>query len=89
MSAILKGLLQPAIQGVLTSAATPGVASPAPDPIIAQTLLADKLSTAIAIAVQTYLLTSVTVIPGQAVLTTGGPTNQAGATSTPGKLLAP
>lgn len=88
MSAILKGLLQPAIQGVLSSIVTPGPASPAPDPIAAQVILADKLSTAIAAAVQVYLTTSVTVIPGQIVPTFGGPTSQVGATSTPGKLLA-
>lgn len=63
MSAILKGLLQPAIQGVLTSVATPGPASPQPDPMIAQAVLADKLSTAIATAVQQYLTNNVTTQP--------------------------
>jgi hypothetical protein len=85
MSAILKGLLQPQIQSVVSSLAVPGPASPLPDPLSAQTVLVDRLSTAIAIAVQQYLTTSVTVIPGQAVVTTTG----AGATTTPGKLLAP
>jgi hypothetical protein len=89
MSAILKGLLQPAIQGVLTSVATPGPASPLPDPISAQAVLADKLATAIALSVQQYLTNNVTVIPGQAVVTAGGPTAQAGATVSPGVLLAP
>jgi hypothetical protein len=89
MSAILKGLLQPQIQSVVSSLAVPGPASPLPDPISAQTVLVDRLSTAIAIAVQQYLTTSVLVIPGQAVVTAGGPTAQAGATTTPGKLLAP
>lgn len=48
----------------------------------------EKFSQAIAAAVQKYLQANVTVIPGQAVLTAGGPTNQAGATTAPG-ILSP
>jgi hypothetical protein len=90
MSAPLKALLQPQILKVFQeSASMPGPTSGYPDPISAQLLLADKLSTAIALAVQQYLTTSVTVLPGQTVVTAGGPTNQTGLTTTPGKLLAP
>jgi hypothetical protein len=89
MSAILKAYLQPQIQGVVSSLAVPGPASPVPDPITAQAVLVDRLSTAIALAVQQYLIANVLVIPGQTVVTAGGPTNQVGATTTPGKLLAP
>jgi GTP1/Obg family GTP-binding protein len=85
MSVILKGLLQPQIQSVVSSLAVPGPASPAPDPISAQAILVDRLSTAIAIAVQQYLTTNVTVIPGQ--VTVGGPSTQV--TTTPGLLNAP
>lgn len=88
MSAILKGLLQPQIQTVLTSFGSAVYAGP-PEGASAQALFADRLSTAIATAVQQYLLTNVTVVPGQAVVTAGGPTNQAGATTTPGILSAP
>ena len=88
MSAILKGLLQPQILAVLQSYGSPQYAGP-PDPIVAQNLFADKLSTAIAIAVQQYLLANVTVIPGILVATVGGPTNQVGATTSPGILQAP
>lgn len=41
-------------------------------------------------AVQQYLTANVTVIPGtQLVVTAGGPSAQAGTTTTNGKLLAP
>jgi hypothetical protein len=52
-------------------------------------LFADKLATAIATAMQQYLLSNVTVIPGIPVVTAGGPTNQVGATTAPGILQAP
>jgi hypothetical protein len=58
MSAILKGLLQPQILTVLQSYGTAQYIGP-PDPIAAQVVFADKLSTAIAVAVQQYILTSV------------------------------
>lgn len=44
----------------------------------------------IAVAVQKYLRDNVRVTPGtQAVVTTGGPTTQAGTTITPGLLTTP
>ncbi len=92
MSEPLKGLLQPAILGVfksMTSGASPDATATNKDPISAQDILAEKLAEAIAVSVQQYLLTQVTVIPGQVVPTTGGPTSQVGATTTPGKLNAP
>jgi hypothetical protein len=88
MSQILKGLLQPQIQSVLSSFGGPEYIGP-PEGVSAQTQFADRLSTAIAIAVQQYLLTNVTVIPGIPVITAGGPTNQVGATTAPGLLQAP
>jgi hypothetical protein len=89
MSVILKGLLQPQIQSVVSSLAGAGPSSPLPDPLSAQVVLVDRLSTAIAIAVQQYLTANVIVAPGQVVVTAGGPTNQTGATTTPGTLIAP
>jgi hypothetical protein len=91
MSAILKGLLQPQIAGVV--AANSAVTATNPGDVAAQRAkLVDELASAIAIAVQQYLL-QVTVIPGQAVVvtTSGGPTNQAGGGTTvsPGLLNAP
>jgi hypothetical protein len=88
MSAILKGLLQPQIQTVLASFGTEAYLG-SPNPTTAQTVFAEKLATAIAIAVQQYLLTNVTVTPGQLVVTAGSPTAQAGSTTTPGILNAP
>lgn len=88
MSAILKGLLQPQIQSVLSGFGTETYAGP-PTGAESQTVFADKLATAIAAAVQQYLATNVTVIPGIPVVTTGGPTNQVGATTAPGILQAP
>lgn len=88
MSAILKGLLQPQILSVLQSygtneyiesEGTTGTAA------TAQIKFADRLASAISIAVQQYLLSNVTVNPGQAVVTnTGG-----GSTVSPGILNAP
>jgi hypothetical protein len=49
----------------------------------------DKLANAIAKAVQTYLLSNVSVAPGQVVVTAGSPSTQTGATTTPGTLIAP
>jgi hypothetical protein len=92
MSAILTGLLQPQISKVLTSFGSTSYSGP-PDPALAQQKMVLELSQAIALAVQQYLTTNVTVIPGQGVTvaTTGGPTNQVGGgvTVTPGALLAP
>jgi hypothetical protein len=88
MSAILKGLLQPQIQSVLSSFGTEIYAGP-PNGTAAQTVFADRLATAIATAVQQYLVTNVTVTPGIPVVTAGGPTNQVGATTAPGILQAP
>jgi hypothetical protein len=88
MSAILTGLLQPQIAKVLTSFGATSYSGP-PDPALAQQKMVLELSQAIAVAVQQYLTVTVTVIPGQVVTTVGGPTNQVGATTTPGKLLAP
>lgn len=88
MSQVLKGLLQPQIQAVLTSFGSAVYAGP-PEGTSAQIVFADKLATAIAIAVQQYLTTNVTVLPGIAVVTAGGPAAQAGATTAPGILQAP
>jgi hypothetical protein len=88
MSAILKGLLQPQIQTVLSSFGGATYVGP-PEGVSAQTLFADRLSTAIAVAVQQYLITNVKVTPGIPVATAGGPTNQVGATTAPGILQAP
>lgn len=88
MSQILKGLLQPQIQSVLTSFGSAAYSGP-PDGTAAQTLFAEKLATAIATAVQQYLIQNVKVNPGIAVVTAGGPTAQAGSTTSPGILQAP
>jgi hypothetical protein len=68
MSVILKGLLQPQILAVLQSYGSPQYIGP-PDPVAAQVLFADKLATAIAIAVQQYILTSVVTIPAPGPVT--------------------
>jgi outer membrane protein OmpA-like peptidoglycan-associated protein len=88
MSATLAGLLQPRILSVLRSFGSEEYNGPT-DPAAAQAKMAQELSQAIAQAVQQYLLISVTVTPGQAVVTAGGPTNQVGSTTTPGKLTVP
>jgi hypothetical protein len=92
MSAILKGLLQPQIASVV-AANTTATAASAGDVTAQRAKLVDELATAIAIAVQQYLLQSVTVIPGQAVTvaTKGGPSSQTGGgiTVSSGKLNAP
>jgi hypothetical protein len=92
MSAILTGLLQPQVLGALQSFGTSEYTGPI-DPAAAQAKMAAEISRAVAVAVQQYLTTNVTVIPGQGVTvaTTGGPTNQVGGgvTVTPGALLAP
>ena len=61
MSAILKGLLQPRIQQVLADFGSGAYSGP-DNPAAAQTRLADELSTAIAEAVQLYLLQHVTTV---------------------------
>jgi hypothetical protein len=48
--------------------------------------LAIAISNAVSKGVQQYLLSNVTVIPGQLVVTAGSPTAQAGSTTTPGIL---
>ena len=88
MSQILKGLLQSQIQTELMSFGGSTYAGPM-DGLAAQTMFVEKLATAIALAVQQYLLTNVTVTPGIAVVTVGSPTTQAGTTTTPGILQAP
>lgn len=85
MSAILKGLLQPQIQSVLTTFGNSAGYTGPPDGTSAQTIFADRLSTAIAVAVQQYLITNVLVTPGIPVVTTTG----TGATTAPGILQAP
>lgn len=88
MSAILENLLKPQIQTALQKFGSAQYSGPV-NPAAAQQQFVDELSKAIAKAIQQYLLGNVTVIPGQVVLTVGGPTNQAGTTSSPGKLNAP
>jgi hypothetical protein len=61
MSAILKGLLQPKIQQVLADFGSGAYNGPN-NPAAAQNMLADKLSGAIAEAVQQYLLQHVTTV---------------------------
>jgi hypothetical protein len=91
MSVILKGLLQPQIAAVIAANSVATATNPG-DIASQRSQLVDALSSAIAIAVQQYLL-QVTVVPGQAVTVTtaGGPTNQAGGGTTvsPGLLNAP
>jgi hypothetical protein len=92
MSAILKEYLKPQIEGVVKGNSNVS-ASSSEDVNDQRTKLIEELSSAIAVAVQQYLLQNVTVIPGQAVVvtTSGGPTNQAGGGTTvsPGLLNAP
>jgi hypothetical protein len=90
MSAILKGLLQPQIAAVV-AANSVATATSAGDIAAQRAQLVDELASAIAIAVQQYLL-QVTVIPGQAVVitSTGLITQTGGGTTvTPGLLNAP
>lgn len=88
----LKTLLESKIRPVFEGFGTGEYSGPE-DPATAQDEMIQKLSTAIAEAVateiQNYLNGQVKVIPGQTVVTAGGPTNQTGATTSPGSLLAP
>lgn len=84
----LTPILLPAIRSVVLKFGSATYTGP-PDPIVAQTQFITELSTAISEAVILYLNTQVIVLPGQAVVTAGGPTNQAGSTVSPGKLQAP
>lgn len=70
MSAILKALLQPQIQGVLTSFGNDasGYVGP-PSSTAAQALFAERLATAIATAVQAYLVANVTTAPAPGPVT--------------------
>lgn len=56
------------------------------NPVIAASQ--QQFATAIANAVQIYLQTAVTVLPGQVVSTAGTAVAQTGATTTPGTLTA-
>lgn len=99
LNGTLGGLLQPKIKAVIEGFGTNSYSSGAPDsPAAAQSKFVNELSTAITDAVseavakevQLYLNNSVTVTAGtQLVVTAGGPTAQAGTTTTPGKLTAP
>jgi hypothetical protein len=86
MSDILKNLLEPGIRSTLRSFGSNDYSGGAPTTGTgAQDQLVDRLSTAIAEAVQQYLASNVTVLPGQAVATSTG----AGSTVSPGILNAP
>jgi len=99
LNGTLIGLLKPNIKSVIEGFGTNSYSAGAPDsPEGAQskfinelsTAITDAVSAAVAKEVQTYLLNSVTVTAGtQLVVTVGGPTTQAGTTTTPGKLTAP
>jgi hypothetical protein len=78
MSATLAGLISAQLSTI------DPVASANPAILASQ----QQLATAIATAVQLYLQTAVTVVPGQTVTTTGTAVAQTGATTTPGTLLA-
>lgn len=84
MSQVLQSILEQNIGSVMRSFGTDEYRGP-DSPSGAQDKFIRELSSAIAISVQQYLSTTVTVSPGQ--LTTGGPTNQV--TVTPGILIAP
>jgi hypothetical protein len=84
MSQILQGILEPNIRSVLRGFGNDEYTGPQ-TPGAAQDRFVRELSNAIAVSVQQYLASSVTVIPGQ--ITVGGPTSQV--TTTPGILNAP
>jgi hypothetical protein len=86
MSQILQNILEPNIRSVLQEFGSEQYSDKAPQtPQGAQEQFIGRLSNAIAVSVQQYLASSVTVIPGQ--ITVGGPTSQV--TTTPGILNAP
>jgi hypothetical protein len=84
MSQILQSILEPNIRNVLRGFGTDEYTGPT-SASGAQDRFVRELSIAIAVSVQQYLSTNVTVAPGQA--TVGGPTAQV--TVTPGILIAP
>jgi membrane protease subunit (stomatin/prohibitin family) len=83
MSQILQRSLEQTIGLAVKSFGTDSYTGPE-NPAEAQDVFIRRLSEAIAKSVQQYLITSVTVTPGQ--LTVGGPTTQV--TTTPGILTA-
>jgi hypothetical protein len=84
MSQILQNILEPNIRSVLRGFGNDEYTGPN-TPGAAQDKFIRELSNAIAVSVQQYLATNVTVIPGQ--ITVGGPSTQV--TTTPGILNAP
>jgi hypothetical protein len=68
MSVILKQLLKPKIEDALSSFGTDEYTGP-DDPASAQSRFADKLSTAVAEAVQQYINTNVLAIPAPGPVT--------------------
>lgn len=89
MSQILHGILKPKILSVLQSfIGKDGEYTGPVDTQKVQEDFAEKLSLAISSAMQQYITANVITNPGQAVATAGGPTNQAGATVSPGTVTA-
>lgn len=96
MSQNLHKLLEPELLKVLKqfSGADGGFAGidpnlePAAQVKAVQEKFAKELSLAISKAMQQYITTFVITNPGQVVATAGGPTNQVGATTSPGTVTA-
>jgi hypothetical protein len=88
MSRVLAGILEPNIRSVVEGFGKAEYSGPL-NAANAQDKFIRELTNAISVSIQQYLVSNVTVIPGQVVITAGGPTNQAGATTTPGILNAP
>ena len=87
MSQILHGILEPKILAALRKFGSAEYTGP-DDAAKAQDMFAKELSLAISAAMQQYITAYVLTNPGQAVTTVGGPTNQAGATISPGTVTA-
>lgn len=87
MSQNLHKLLEPKILSALKKFGSSKYEGP-DDAAKAQETFAKELSLAISAAMQQYITTFVITNPGQVVATAGGPTNQVGATTSPGTVTA-
>lgn len=88
LNTLLEAKIRPVFEGFGKSSYNgPDDPAKAQDDMIKK--LAAAIAEAVAVEIQKYLNTQVKVVPGQVVVTAGGPTNQAGATTTPGALTAP
>jgi hypothetical protein len=96
MSQILHKILEPKLLKVLKEFSSGDGGFTGVDPKLdpdkqieaVQKKFAESLSLAISEAMQQYITANVITNPGQAVATAGGPTNQAGATVSPGTVTA-